>query len=152
MRTLATLREVFGDNHQVFIAFELTKKFETHYRGSVEQVMDQLAAKSEGSRLKGEITMVVAPGTSEEQEIKNIAKGTGFNPSRDSIQKVNAIELAKSLESKIEMADEDFRDVLKSVFPEMPSYHIDALVAIAKKGERKPNTMDRVSKMVGGIM
>ena len=60
------MRDVFGDRHEVFVAFELTKKFETHYRGSLQKVMDQLMRNSEDKRLKGEITMVIAPGTSEE--------------------------------------------------------------------------------------
>ena len=95
--------------------------------------MEELVAKSDGNRLKGEITMVIAPGTSEELELEKITKGTGFEPNRDSIQKVNAIEIAKNLEAKVEMGDSDFRDLLKSIFPEMPSYHIDALVKIAKR-------------------
>ena len=47
------------------------------------------------------------------------------------------MEVAKNLNASVEMGDDDFRDLLKSVLPEMPSYHIDALVKIAKKGERK---------------
>ena len=50
------------------------------------------------------------------------------------------------------MGDDDFRNVLTSIFPEMPSYHIDALVSIAKKNERKPNNLSRISKMIGGVM
>ena len=42
IRTLASMREVFGDQHQVFVAFELTKKFETHYRGTLERVMEDM--------------------------------------------------------------------------------------------------------------
>ena len=102
--------------------------------------------------MKGEITMVVAPGTSEELEMRRIVKGTGFDTQRDSIQKVNAIEIAKQLEAKVEMADEDFRDLLKAILPEMPSYHIDALVKIAKQPKRKQNTVDRISKVIGGVM
>ena len=78
--------------------------------------------------------MVVAPGASEEEEILKIVKGSGFDPKRDSIQKVNAIEIAKSLDSQVDMADDDFRNLLKSIFPEMPSYHIEAVIKIAKKG------------------
>ena len=66
VRTLATMREVFGERHQVFVAFELTKRHETHYRGTIERVINDLSTKSEGSRLKGEITLVLAPGTSED--------------------------------------------------------------------------------------
>ena len=108
--------------------------------------------KSDGNRLKGEVTMVLAPGTSEELEMERIVKGTGFDPKRDSMQKVNAIEIAKQLEGKVEMADEDFRDLLKSIFTEMPSYHIDALVKIAKKDQRREPNIDRLSKLIGGVM
>ena len=94
--------------------------------------MDDMAERYEGSRIKGEVTMVVAPGVSEELELEKITKGTGFNVKKDSIQKVNVVEVAKRLEQKVDMADEDLRDLLKALFPEMPSYHIDALVKIAK--------------------
>ena len=121
----------------MFVAFELTKKFETHYRGSLAQVMEQLMLKSEDSRLKGEITMVLAPGVSEDAIMQQIVKGTGFDTRRDAVQKVNVIEIAKHLNTSVEMGDEEFRELLKGILPEMPSYHIDALVKIAKKNERK---------------
>lgn len=50
------------------------------------------------------------------------------------------------------MGDEEFRDLLKALFPNMPSYHIDALVTIAKKPVRRQNNIDRLSKMLGGVM
>ena len=52
----------------------------------------------------------------------------------------------------MEMADDDFRTLLKRVFPDLPSYHIDALAKIAKKKERKPSSFDRLTKMMGGVM
>lgn len=152
IKTLASMEEVYGERHRVFVAFELTKRFETHYVGTIKSVIEELLEKTEGSRLKGEVTMVLAPGSSEELEIQKIAKGTGFDPQRDSLQKVNAIEIAKKLDNTIEMSDDDFRDLLKGIFPEMPSYHIDALIKITKKPQRKPNKIERLSKLVGGIM
>ena len=62
------------------------------------------------------------------------------------------IEIAKSLESQVEMGDDDFRNLLKSIFKDMPSYHIDALVRIAKKDQRGEGSIDRLSKLVGGLM
>ena len=50
------------------------------------------------------------------------------------------------------MGDEDFRNLLKQIFKDMPSYHIDALVRITKKGQRKQPTIERLSNMLGGIM
>ena len=70
VRTLASMQEIFGPNHQVFVAFELTKKFETHYRGRLESIIADLGTKSEGSRLKGEVTMVLAPGSSEDLQMQ----------------------------------------------------------------------------------
>ena len=98
--------------------------------------MEDMIEKSEGLRLKGEITMVLAPGSNEELELKKIVKGQGFDVQRDAIQKVNAIEVAKQLEGKVEMGDIEFRDLLKLIFPEMPSYHIEALVKVARKPKR----------------
>lgn len=43
MKTLAAMNESHGARHEVFVGFELTKKFETHYRGSVNAVMEQLS-------------------------------------------------------------------------------------------------------------
>lgn len=62
MRTLATIEDVMGPGQKVFIAVELTKKFETHYRGRVEDVRRELEEKFEGSKLKGEVTLILAPG------------------------------------------------------------------------------------------
>ena len=80
IRTLASMQDIFGPSHQVFVAFELTKKFETHYRGRIERIIEDLSIKSEGSRLKGEVTVVLAPGSSEDLEIQQIVKGSGFDP------------------------------------------------------------------------
>jgi 16S rRNA C1402 (ribose-2'-O) methylase RsmI len=50
-----------GEKQQVFIGVELTKKFETHYRGPVAEVLKDLEDKVEGSKMKGEVTLVIAP-------------------------------------------------------------------------------------------
>jgi 16S rRNA C1402 (ribose-2'-O) methylase RsmI len=50
-----------GEKQQVFIGVELTKKFETHYRGPVGEVLKDLEDKVEGSKMKGEVTLVIAP-------------------------------------------------------------------------------------------
>ena len=62
LRTLATIEDVMGPKQQVFIALELTKKFESSYRGTVADVLGELEEKLEGTKLKGEVTLVIAPG------------------------------------------------------------------------------------------
>lgn len=63
------MTEVLGDDHEVFVGCELTKLHEAHYQGSLRTVFDQLAQKSEGSRLKGEVTLVMAPGPDMDAEV-----------------------------------------------------------------------------------
>ena len=66
------------------MALELTKMNEAHYRGDVKKVREEIEAKIEGSRLKGEVTIVIASGKSEELEDAKAYRGSGFNPVRDS--------------------------------------------------------------------
>ena len=65
------------------MALELTKMNETHYRGEVSKVREEIEAKVEGSRLKGEVTIVIAASQNEELEDAKAYRGSGFNPVRD---------------------------------------------------------------------
>jgi 16S rRNA (cytidine1402-2'-O)-methyltransferase len=60
-RLMAVLRDVADtlDDRTVVIAREMTKRFETHYRGTAETLLLGL----EGQTLKGEIVMLVEPPT-----------------------------------------------------------------------------------------
>lgn len=55
-KNLDTISEFLGGSRRVFVARELTKLHETHYRGSFKQVITEL--KNEGG-LRGEIVVVV---------------------------------------------------------------------------------------------
>lgn len=77
-------------------------------------------------------------------------KGTGFDPKKDSEQKVNIVKVAKKLHEFVEMADDDFRKLLRKLFPDVPSYHIDALIKIARKKDRKERQIDRITSLLGG--
>jgi 16S rRNA (cytidine1402-2'-O)-methyltransferase len=60
--TLERICEAFGDFHQVFIAREMTKMFEKHYRGNCKDVLIQLVKEEEEKKtIYGELTLVVAP-------------------------------------------------------------------------------------------
>ena len=52
LRTLEDMIEVLGKESKIFIGRELTKKFETHYRGTLEEVYDKLK-----DEVKGEFTI-----------------------------------------------------------------------------------------------
>jgi len=57
---LSDLEALFGAERPVTLARELTKRYETIYRGTVAQVREQLAADPGGG--KGEFTLVIAAG------------------------------------------------------------------------------------------
>ncbi len=60
LKTLDVLIESFGPDRRVFIGRELTKLHETHYRGRLSEVREQLT--QEGSNIKGEVVVVVKGG------------------------------------------------------------------------------------------
>ncbi|MCK5806967.1 MAG: 16S rRNA (cytidine(1402)-2'-O)-methyltransferase [Mycoplasmataceae bacterium] len=54
MRTLDDISIVYGEEIEVFLGRELTKKFETHYRGTITEVIEQVKDK-----VKGEFTIAL---------------------------------------------------------------------------------------------
>ena len=116
LRTLATIEEIFGANHEVYIGVELTKMHERHYRDTVIKVRQQIEEESEGSRFKGEVTIVVAPFESVESENERLLKSGGFDPKRDAHVKVNLISIAKKLNESVDMSEHEFRELMISVF------------------------------------
>ena len=54
--TLSALAQVFGSDRQVVVARELTKRFETLYRGTAGELADEFA----GETVKGEVVILVA--------------------------------------------------------------------------------------------
>jgi len=55
LRTLQTLEHAFGKHIKIFIARELTKKFESTYKGSIREIYGFL----ENENIKGELVVVV---------------------------------------------------------------------------------------------
>ena len=76
---------------------ELTKKHETHYRGKVSDLFEELEQKWEGSRVKGEVTIVIGPFHDVDEEYQQFLKGSGFDPEKDAMQRVNVLETARQL-------------------------------------------------------
>jgi len=62
---LSSLGEVFGVDRQIAVARELTKKFETVYRGTAAQVLEQIAGDDMAQ--KGEF-VVIAAGAGEQHD------------------------------------------------------------------------------------
>ena len=131
MRTLYSIEEIFGPRHLVYVGLELTKRHEQHLRDGVQRVRSQLEELIEGSRLKGEVTLVIS-AWKDDEELKQILRGQGFNPNRDAIMKVNILTIAQRLNDQVEMSEGEFRDLLKALFPDVPSYHTSAVTRIVR--------------------
>ncbi len=72
-RIIACLDDIifqFGLERQIVVCRELTKKFETIYRGSAEEVKEQLNEDT----LKGEIVLLVSPAVTEKSNIDEIGE------------------------------------------------------------------------------
>ncbi len=84
---LADMAETLGERH-VVIAREMTKRFETHYRGMASALRAQL----EGLALKGEIVVLVEPPpkheVSDELILQRLAGEMGSMSPRDAVREV----------------------------------------------------------------
>lgn len=56
-KTLAAIADIFGADHLVCVARELTKRFETIRTGAVGDILDQFASET----IKGEIVILIGP-------------------------------------------------------------------------------------------
>lgn len=98
------------------------------------------------------MTLIIGPFEDEEEtERKDILRGQQFNAARDAIMKVNILAVAEKLNDEVDMLEAEFRDLLKKVFPDVPSSHIHSIVrTVRMKGKKK--RFDTLVERVGGIM
>jgi len=87
-RLVAVVRdiaEVLGPR-RLAIMREMTKRFETHYHGTAEELLDVL----DGQQLKGEIVLVVAPahheGVSDEMILQHLDEAISTMTARDAVK------------------------------------------------------------------
>lgn len=93
----------------------------------------------------------MAPGLDYQQELEKEAKGTGFDPLKESEVSCNLLKVAQTLDKQIEMSEMELRDLLKKLFPGLPSYHLTTVTRIVKK-DGKESRLERLSRITGGII
>ena len=96
-----------GLNSQIVVCRELTKKFETIYRGSIQEVKEHLLDK----QLKGELTLVIAP--SEKEEIVNFDLDTSLKVFIEN--EVPKREIAKAVSNITSYSANDIYDRIKDL-------------------------------------
>jgi hypothetical protein len=64
---------------------------------------------------------------------------------------VNMMRVAETLNNQIEMSEAELRELLKKVFETAPSYHVNAIARLVKKGN-KEGRFERLSRISGGVI
>jgi hypothetical protein len=101
--------------------------------------------------LKGEVTLVVGPGEDHEHKLAQDAKGEGFDIKKDSKVPADLLHMCKTLNSKVEMTEHELRSLMKDLFPDVPSYHINAVTRLAKQ-DGKESRLEGLLRRSGGIV
>jgi len=92
---LENIKVIFGSNHQIVIARELTKIFETIKRDTVEKIMSYLNENS--NHKKGEFVVIISPSgvmpqNVEENDLKNALLITqDYLPTSQSVKLISAL-------------------------------------------------------------
>ena len=123
---------------------------ESHNRGPVAKVLTQFREETESSRLKGEVTLVIAPGKEADQYLGESLKKEGFSK-KDASVTVNMVKVAETLNQQVEMSEIELRELLKKIFDTAPSYHVNAVARQVKKGG-KESRFERLSRITGGLV
>ena len=98
LKTAETICNVFGYMHPVFIAQELTKLHEKHYRGTALEVLNKLKQEDQDKgKIYGEITIVISPFVRE--------------TTKTSIE-IDMLHLIKTLKNHVEAKPENLAKVI----------------------------------------
>jgi len=95
LATITAMQAIFGNQRQIVIALELTKKFERSMHGSIEEIKHQLAKKkAKDEQIKGEAVIIVAGADEiiidESEWIKQLEKNLQDLPLRMAVDEVVA--------------------------------------------------------------
>lgn len=61
------------------------------------------------------------------------------------------MSVAETLNGQVEMSEHELRELLKKVFSTVPSYHINTVARLVKKGG-KESKMDALARRSGGLI
>ena len=61
------------------------------------------------------------------------------------------LQTAQTLNSEVEMSESDLRELMKKLFITEPSYHINAVARLVKKGKSE-SRFEGLTRKTGGIL
>ena len=105
IKTLTELADYCGLNRQISVSREISKLYETTYRGSIDKVLDKLREKEP----RGEFVIVIQSKTKEKPDYKSILKdlkAIGL-AGRDLRQALENKGIARNLAYKLSLSDKE---------------------------------------------
>ena len=149
MKSLLTIEKVFGEHHEIFVAFELTKLHQYTIRGPVRELFEKMADIEETKNIKGEITIVVAPylaryNVSLREQLKEVQIGSEKQQAADEEKRVYPLkskDLVALLDNKLEASSDkavanlvaDILNISKSKASNMVKQHRHGASKTAQK-------------------
>ncbi|CAD8088630.1 unnamed protein product [Paramecium sonneborni] len=125
-QTLLTIEKIYGETQQIWLGFELTKKFEKKIRGKCREVYEMLTDPKiiRPSHLKGEVTIIIAPYTTTyndelkaQQYYSRNQSNEFYQEEEESIQNqiknVEILQVAQAFGEKFKGSDREFNEVLQ---------------------------------------
>ena len=105
IKTIECIKEVYGGKHEIYIGVELTKKFETHFYGKIDDIINKIEEKynKDNAGIRGEITLILAPVDKVESTDKNFLNET---------LNLDLLQFAKSINDTMDFPTKTFRDLL----------------------------------------
>ena len=105
VKTLTELADYCGLNRQISVSREISKLYETTYRGSIDKVLDKLREKEP----RGEFVIVIQSKTKEKPDYKSVLKdlkAIGL-AGRDLRQALENKGIARNLAYKLSLSDKE---------------------------------------------
>eukprot|EP01022_Parablepharisma_sp_SALTPOND_P028632 TRINITY_DN71298_c0_g1_i1.p1 TRINITY_DN71298_c0_g1~~TRINITY_DN71298_c0_g1_i1.p1 ORF type:complete len:499 (-),score=69.56 TRINITY_DN71298_c0_g1_i1:44-1540(-) len=132
IKTLESIEEIYGSDHQVYLGAELTKMHERHYHGTIEKIKDEL--KQTDMKYKGELAVVVG----------GLADEKGLDPTLEEDEVIiNAEELARTLSKEVSMKDRGFKELMIKITG-LKQAHIARIISKIRPRKRKLDEIDRI--------
>ncbi|CAD8079307.1 unnamed protein product [Paramecium primaurelia] len=160
-QTLLTIEKIFGETQQLWIGFELTKKFEKKIRGKCREVYEMLTDPKiiRPSHLKGEVTIIIAPYTAtynDELRAEQFSTGNKQNEFYEEeeenienlIKNVEALQVAQAFGEKFHGTDREFNEVLQKAL-RISKTKATKLIVEVRHMERIQQNLKKIKERVG---
>ncbi|CAD8189381.1 unnamed protein product [Paramecium octaurelia] len=162
-QTILKIEEIFGENQQVWIGFDLTKQNEKKIRGKCREIYEQLTDPQivTPAQLKGEITIIISPYTVQfnedlraQQILQEEKKAVGFTESKKDgqeqklIKKVEYLHLARVFGDKFKDNDDDLNEILQKALM-ISKQRASQLVQQIREQQKNEENINKIRESLG---